>query len=32
MMLDPVGGRPPYEGDYIKLMKYNLDTMEAAMR
>ncbi|MBM4293327.1 MAG: hypothetical protein FJ126_00255 [Deltaproteobacteria bacterium] len=32
LMLDPVGGRPPYDSDYIKLMKYNLDTMEAAMK
>jgi zinc transport system substrate-binding protein len=32
LMLDPVGGRPPYESDYLKLMKYNLDTMEKAMK
>jgi len=32
LMLDPVGGRPPYGSDYIKLMKYNLDTMEKAMK
>lgn len=29
--LDPLGGRPPYGGDYLKLMRYNLTIMGEAM-
>lgn len=32
LTLDPVGGRPPYGSDYLKLMKYNLDVLESAMK
>ena len=32
LMLDPIGGRPPYGSDYLKLMRYNLATMEEAMK
>jgi len=32
LMLDPLGGRPLYGDDYLKLMRYNLATMEEAMK
>jgi zinc transport system substrate-binding protein len=32
LFLDPVGGRPPYGEDYLKLMRYNLSIMEEAMK
>jgi zinc transport system substrate-binding protein len=32
LLLDPVGGRPPYGENYLKLMRYNLDIMEKAMK
>lgn len=32
LMLDPLGGRPPYGDDYLRLMRYNLDMMEQAMK
>ncbi len=32
LLLDPVGGRPPYGNDYLKLMRYNLAVMEEAMK
>ena len=32
LMLDPMGGRPPYGDDYLKLMRYNLAVMEEAMK
>ena len=32
LMLDPIGGRPSYGDDYLKLMRYNLATMEEAMK
>ena len=32
LMLDPVGGRPPYGSDYLQLMRYNLAILEEAMR
>jgi zinc transport system substrate-binding protein len=32
LSLDPIGGRPPYGDDYIKLMQYNLETMAEAMK
>ncbi len=32
LTLDPVGGRPPYGDDYLKLMRYNLAVMEEAMK
>lgn len=31
LMLDPLGGRPPYGSDYLKMMRYNLSVMEEAM-
>jgi zinc transport system substrate-binding protein len=31
LMLDPLGGRPPYDSDYIQLMRYNLGVLEEAM-
>jgi zinc transport system substrate-binding protein len=31
LMLDPLGGRPPYGTDYLKLMRYNLAMMQEAM-
>lgn len=31
LILDPVGGIPPYGSDYIQMMRHNLDTMEKAM-
>jgi len=30
--LDPLGGRPPYGNDYIKLMHYNLATLDQALK
>ncbi|MBI4643234.1 MAG: zinc ABC transporter substrate-binding protein [Deltaproteobacteria bacterium] len=32
LFIDPVGGRPPYGEDYLKLMRYNLSIMEEAMK
>jgi zinc transport system substrate-binding protein len=32
LMLDPMGGRPPYGDDYLKLMRYNLAVMAEAMK
>ncbi len=32
LLLDPLGGRPPYGDDYLRLMHYNLDMMEQAMK
>jgi zinc transport system substrate-binding protein len=32
LLLDPIGGRPPYGDDYLKLMRYNLETMAKAMQ
>jgi zinc transport system substrate-binding protein len=32
LMLDPMGGRPPYGDDYLKLMRHNLAVMEEAMK
>ena len=32
LLIDPVGGRPPYGEDYLKLMRYNLSVMEEAMK
>lgn len=32
LLLDPLGGRPPYGDDYLRLMRYNLDIMEKAMK
>lgn len=31
LMLDPLGGRPPYGSDYLKMMRYNLSALEKAM-
>lgn len=32
LILDPMGGRPPYGSDYLKMMRYNLNTLEEAMK
>jgi zinc transport system substrate-binding protein len=32
LALDPLGGRPPYGDNYLKLMEYNLQTMAQAMQ
>jgi zinc transport system substrate-binding protein len=32
LMLDPVGGRPPYGNDYLRLMRHNLATLDQALR
>lgn len=32
LILDPIGGRPPYGNDYLSLMRYNISVMERAMR
>ncbi len=32
LQLDPIGGRPPYNDNYIKMMHYNLATMAKAMK
>jgi zinc transport system substrate-binding protein len=29
--LDPLGGRPPYGSDYIRMMRHNLEVLEKAM-
>jgi zinc transport system substrate-binding protein len=32
LLLDPIGGRPPYGSDYLQLMRYNLNILEEAMK
>ena len=32
LILDPLGGQPPYGTDYLKLMRYNLSVLEQAMQ
>lgn len=32
LLLDPVGGRPPYGENYLQLTRYNLDIMSKAMK
>ncbi len=32
LLLDPMGGRPPYGGDYLQMMRYNLAILEEAMK
>ncbi len=32
LQLDPIGGRPPYNDNYIQMMQYNLAIMAKAMR
>lgn len=32
LLLDPVGGRPPYGDDYLRLMRYNLSILAEAMQ
>jgi len=32
LMLDPMGGAPPYGSDYLKLMRYNLAALDEALR
>jgi len=32
LFLDPLGGRPPYDTDYLKLMRYNLAVLTEALK
>jgi zinc transport system substrate-binding protein len=32
LMLDPLGGRPPYGNDYLRMMRHNIATLEQAMQ
>ncbi|HZE21616.1 MAG TPA: zinc ABC transporter substrate-binding protein, partial [Desulfobaccales bacterium] len=32
LRLDPLGGRPPYGSDYLKMMRYNLDILDQALK
>jgi zinc transport system substrate-binding protein len=32
LMLDPMGGRPPYGSDYLQLMRYNLAMLDQALK
>ncbi len=32
LLLDPLGGRPPYGGDYLKLMRHNLAVLAQALK
>jgi len=32
LLLDPLGGRPPYGDDYIQLMRHNLATLDQALQ
>jgi zinc transport system substrate-binding protein len=32
LMLDPMGGRPPYGSDYLQLMRYNLAMLNQALK
>jgi ABC-type Zn uptake system ZnuABC Zn-binding protein ZnuA len=32
LFLDPLGGRPPYGSDYLKLMRYNLKVFAQALQ
>jgi zinc transport system substrate-binding protein len=32
LVLDPIGGQPPYNDNYIALMRYNVNTMAQAMK
>lgn len=32
LMLDPLGGRPPYGSDYLQLMRFNLAKLQQAMQ
>jgi zinc transport system substrate-binding protein len=32
LMLDPMGGRPPYGSDYLPLMRYNLAVLDQALK
>jgi zinc transport system substrate-binding protein len=32
LWLDPLGGRPPYGSDYLKMMRYNLATLDQALK
>lgn len=32
LVLDPIGGRPPYGSDYLKMMRYNLAILQEAMK
>jgi zinc transport system substrate-binding protein len=32
LLLDPLGGRPPYGSDYLKLMRHNLAVLAQALK
>ncbi len=32
LVLDPLGGRPPYGDDYLKMMRHNISRLEQAMQ
>lgn len=32
LLLDPMGGRPPYETDYLQMMRYNLAALDQALQ
>jgi ABC-type Zn2+ transport system substrate-binding protein/surface adhesin len=32
LMLDPIGGQPPYGSDYLLLMRHNLAALDEALR
>lgn len=32
LMLDPMGGRPPYGSDYLQLMRFNLAVLDQALK
>ncbi len=32
LVLDPIGGLPPYNDNYIAMMRYNVNTMAQAMK
>jgi ABC-type Zn uptake system ZnuABC Zn-binding protein ZnuA len=32
LMLDPIGGPPPYGSDYLLLMRHNLAALDEALR
>jgi ABC-type Zn uptake system ZnuABC Zn-binding protein ZnuA len=32
LLLDPLGGRPPYGQDYLQLMRHNLAVMTEALQ
>ena len=32
LFLDPLGGKPPYGSDYLKLMRHNLAVLSEALK